>query len=85
MRAAIVAYAQSRGGLTLEFWKLKVGPWFDQPHLMKVDRIAETLGVPVSKLDEMYVETWNHARKQLDTDPDFQAMTRHCLPMNRED
>ena len=78
MRETIVTFARLRGGLTLEFWQRKVGPWFDQPHLMKLDRIAEELGVPVSKLNEIYAETWEHARKRLDKDPDFQALTRGC-------
>jgi hypothetical protein len=61
-----VDYARSKGGLTLDVWRLKKGPWFGEPQVVVgVEAIAETLQVPVSEVTRVLEETHNALSPQL--------------------
>jgi hypothetical protein len=56
-RELVVAYARVKGGLTLDFWKLFMGPWFEEPWVMTLEGCSQRLGVPVSDLRQICKET----------------------------
>lgn len=70
MRDLIVSYARERGGLTLEYWRLLVGPFFGEPQKMNTQQVAERLGVSVSELSDIADETWKWVRPRLDAHDD---------------
>lgn len=57
MRKIFVDYAREQGGLTLDVWRLRMGPWFGEPQVMSLDAVAEALGVPVSEVSRVLEET----------------------------
>src|SRR5947209_8709788 len=72
----IAEYAQARGGLTLAFWRLKLGPAFDRPTAWSIERCAEELRVPVSELAEITEETRAWVRPRLEADPAWLNLER---------
>jgi len=57
LAAQVASYAKRTGGLTLEFWRLFQGPWFNEPWVMTLEGCAERLRVPVSELVKIGEET----------------------------
>lgn len=61
-RDLIVSYTRERGGVTLELFRLLLGPYFGEPTMMRPSLIADELGVPVSDLAQAHAETWAWVR-----------------------
>lgn len=72
----VAAYAHQRGGLALEFWKLRYGPAFGERKWWSVERCAEHLGVPVSELMQVWRETSQWVQPRLEADPEWQKLQR---------
>jgi hypothetical protein len=54
----ITQYAKSRGGLALEFWKLKAGPAFGDRNFRSIETCAQRLKVPISTLAQIQHDTY---------------------------
>jgi hypothetical protein len=72
----IAQYAGARGGLTLAFWRLKLGPAFDRPTVWSIERCAEELDVPVSDLARISEETRAWVWPRLEADPAWLQLRR---------
>jgi hypothetical protein len=76
----IAEYAQSRGGLTLRYWRLKAGPAFGERTWYSPERCAEELGISFSDVVRIHMETTAWVRPRLEADPDWQELQRNPPP-----
>lgn len=61
------AYAETQGGLTLQYWKLALGRVWGDPFMMTNDEVARRPGVAEADLEQIVTETnaalgWNDPR-----------------------
>jgi len=83
-RALVVRYARETGGLTLEYWRRLVGPWFGEPQLMPPKRVGEVLGVSLSELEQVHQATWAWVEPRRDRDPQYQHFRARRERLRRE-
>lgn len=55
--ARIKEYAEQAGGLTLQYWKLKLGRIWGDPIMMTDDEVAKRLNLPIADLRKVSDET----------------------------
>lgn len=63
----VVEYARDNGGLTLDYWEMKMGPLFGKPSRAGTADCARELGVPVSDLAEIATRTWEWVDNRMET------------------
>lgn len=68
MQRVHLDYIETKGGLTLDVWRLMRGPWFGEPQMVVgVDNVADALGVPVSDVMQVIQETYDAVRPKMRT------------------
>lgn len=82
-RETWVAYAKREGGLTLQYWRLRQGPWFGEPIQMNDEACAARLNVPLSDLRMIKKATFTTLRRQLKHNPKVQATLRRLAEQRR--
>jgi hypothetical protein len=68
-RDTVRAHAERTGRVTLQYWRLHMGPFFGEASVMNTAQVAKQLDVPVSDLQEIRRETMALVRQRVGKPP----------------